>query len=57
MSDIKGNDGYALSADTADKMISFHKDKPQKHFNVTDQDSSIPRLFWIPKLHKNPSKS
>ena len=59
ISDIKGNDVYTLSADTADKIISLHKGKLQKYFNInmTDQDSSIPKLFWIPKLHKNPFKS
>ena len=59
ISDIRGNDVYILSTNTVEEIINLHKDKISKNFNIniSDQDSSIPSLFWIPKLHKNPFKS
>ena len=59
ISDIRGNDVYVLSANTADKIIDLHKDKIRNYYNISisDQDSSILNLYWIPKLHKNSFKS
>ena len=57
--DIKGNDVYALHTGDINATINSHKEELRKNFNinVSDDNSSIPTLFWIPKLHKNPFKS
>ena len=59
ISDIRGNDVYKLHKQSIDNLIDAHKDEMKRNFNIkiSEEDSSIPLLFWIPKLHKNPFKS
>ena len=57
--DIRGNDVYKLHKQSIDNLIDTHKDVIERNFNIkiSEENSSIPLLFWIPKLHKNPVKS
>ena len=55
--DIKGNTVYKLSLKNKQDIVKQHE-KLSAVFGVTvdDQNRVLPRLFAIPKLHKNPYK-
>jgi len=59
ISGIKGNAVYLPVNKNTSDIIDSQKYELQKNYNIkiSDKDSSIPLLFWIPKLHKNPYKS
>ena len=43
---------------TPDDIISMHQQQMKEDFNVdiTDDMKTLPDIYWIPKLHKNPAK-
>ena len=54
-----GNITYAPYARSSEDIIDEHVKFSQDNFNivVNENDKVIPKLFWIPKLHKTPFKS
>ena len=54
-----GNMTYAPYARTGEEIIDEHIKFSLDHFDITvkEKDKVIPKLFWIPKLHKTPFKS
>ena len=58
-SGIKGNDVYLPVNEAIDTIIKSHTEIMKNNFNIqlSEDHKSIPYLFWIPKLHKNPYKS
>ena len=56
---IKGNDVYLPVHQHKDDILNFHENYMLQNCNIktSDKDHSLPLIFWIPKLHKNPYKS
>ena len=48
-----------LSGTNTDEVISTHKQELQDQFDIplSTEMHSLPDIYWIPKLHKTPSKS
>ena len=59
MSTMTGNPSYNLTAMSKDEII---KKKKTPFVTLTfgialpEEDIDLPKLYWIPKLHKNPYK-
>ena len=55
--DNQGNPTYSLSGFSKDDILSNHS-SVLRSFGIPDsgEDSDLPCLYWIPKLHKNPYK-
>ena len=53
-----GNTTYSPSSETSEEIITRHVDTLKNKFDVKVQEKNfkLPKLFWIPKLHKNPIK-
>ena len=53
-----GNITYLPSSDSEVEVISTHCNQLQSNFKIScsDIDRRLPRIFWLPKLHKNPYK-
>ena len=56
---IHGNTTYQPINSNITEIIEKHKHDLNDNYNIkiSDKDSFIPLLFWVPKLHKNPYKS
>ena len=54
-----GNSTYVPCHKSLQNIISEHQEVLVNNFSIKckEVNLSIPRLFWIPKLHKNPYKS
>lgn len=53
-----GNITYAPTQMSEGEVITKHVKDMKTYFNIniSDKDTKLPKLFWIPKLHKNPYK-
>ena len=53
-----GNVTYAPVNDNYDDIVDRHTKALFQKFNIkcSSEDNVLPRIFWIPKLHKNPYK-
>ena len=51
-----GNITYKPEFMDENEVLARHIDDLKSKFNITvsDDDARLPKLFWIPKLHKNP---
>ena len=46
---------YSLSDRTKENIVTYNKNYSKEFdLNITQQDESLPIMYWIPKLHKNP---
>ena len=54
----KGNSTFVPCHKSLQDIISEHQEVLVNNFNIKSKEVNlcIPRLFWIPKLHKNPYK-
>ena len=50
---------YLKASKTSDNIINNHKTFLKNKFNITidDNNKNLPHMYWLPKLHKKPSKS
>ena len=54
------SDTYKLISNTdAKSIITNHANKLKTEFNVDvkDENLCLPSVYWLPKMHKNPSKA
>ena len=57
MSTMTGNPTYNLTAMSNDKILqSQHSVMLTFGISLPEEDIDLPKLYWIPKLHKNPYK-
>ena len=50
--------GYGSLSEKEDKAVNKHKLKLKNSFKLHNEDESnvLPKMHWIPKMHKNPIK-
>jgi len=53
------NSTYEVQTITADEVIRTHATTLDELFNITlhQKENNLPRMYWIPKLHKTPYKA
>ena len=58
MSTMTGNPTYNLTAMSKDEILKKKHHSVMLTFAITlpEEDTDLPKLYWIPKLHKNPYK-
>ena len=57
MSTMTGNPTYNLTAISKDEILQNHRSVMLTFgISLQDDDIDIPKLYWIPKLHKYPYK-
>ena len=57
MSTMTGNPTYNLTAMSKDEILqNHHSVMLTLGISLPEEDIDIPKLYWIPKLHKNPYK-
>ena len=47
---------YVDVTDEKDNIIKRHKTYMKRYLNQTDTTETLPFLYWLPKLHKSPTK-
>ena len=57
VSTMTGNPTYSLTAMSKDEILQNHH-SVMLTFGIplSEEDIDLPKLYWIPKLHKNPYK-
>ena len=54
MSTMTGNHTYNLTAMSKDEILQNHRSVMQTFgISLPEEDIDLPKLHWIPKLHKN----
>ena len=57
MSTMTGNPTYDLTAMSKDEILQNHHSVMLTFgISLPEEDIDLPKLYWIPKLHKNPYK-
>ena len=57
MSTMTGNPTYNLTAMSKDEILQNHRSVMLTFgISLPEEDIDLPKLYWIPKLHKNPYK-
>ena len=57
MSTMNGNPIYNLTAMSKDEILQNHHSLMLTlRISLPEEDIYLPKLYWIPKLHKNPYK-
>ena len=57
MSTINRNPTYNLTAMSKNKILQYHYSVMLTFgISIPKEDTDLPKLYWIPKLHKNPYK-
>ena len=57
MSTMTGNPTYNLTAMSKDEILQTHRSVMLTFgISLPEEDINLPKLYWIPKLHKNPYK-
>ena len=53
-----GNVTYSPCSSLVPDIVNNHCDQLKNQFNIScpKDDTKLPKLFWVPKLHKNPYK-
>ena len=53
------NGTYEAQHNTPDEVIKKHNETIEKEFKIklTDEEEKLPKMYWIPKLHKKPYKA
>ena len=55
MSTTTGNPTYNLTAMSKDEILQNHRSVMLTFgISLLEEDIDLPKLYWIPKLHKNP---
>ena len=54
--ELTTTNAYTISDKSASSILSEHSDT-LKNFNVSLTKAALPKIYWLPKLHKNPYKS
>ena len=55
MSTMTGNPTYNLTAMSKDEILqNYHSVMLTSGISLPEEDIYLPKLYWIPKLHKNP---
>ena len=57
MSTMTGNPTYNLTAMSKEEILQNHHSVMLTFgISLPEEDIDLPKLYWIPKLHKNPYK-
>ena len=57
MSTMTGNPTYNLTAMSKDEILQNHRSVMLTFgISLPEEDIDLPKLYWIPKLHKNPAE-
>ena len=57
MSTMTGNPTYNLTAMSKDEILQNHYSEMLTFgISLPEEDIDLPKLYWIPELHKNPHK-